>query len=61
MVVNFEFLGGEPIENLINCMNFKIDKVVYFGYHNVIEEQKARTECSQLYFILCHVMTFSQL
>ena len=44
MVVNFEFLGGEPIENLITCMNFKIDKVVYFGYHDVIEEQKARTE-----------------
>ena len=44
MVVNFEFLGGEPIENLITCMNFKVDKVVFFGYHKVIEEQKARTE-----------------
>lgn len=44
MVVNFEFLGGEPIENLITCMNFRIDKVVFFGYHDVIEEQKTRTE-----------------
>ena len=44
MVVNFEFLGGEPIENLITCMNFKVDKVVFFGYHKVMEEQKARTE-----------------
>lgn len=44
MVVNFEFLGGEPIENLITCMNFKIDKAIFFGYHFVIEEQKAKTE-----------------
>ena len=44
MVVNFEFLGGEPIENLITCMNFKVDKVVFFGYHKIIEEQKAKTE-----------------
>lgn len=44
MIVNFEFLGGEPIENIITCMNFKVDKVVFFGYHKVIEEQKAKTE-----------------
>lgn len=44
MVVNFEFLGGEPIENLITCMNFRIDKVVFFGYHEVIEKQKTRTD-----------------
>lgn len=29
MVVNFEFIGEEPIENIITCMNFKIDKVVH--------------------------------
>ena len=44
MVVNFEFLDDEPIENLITCMNFKIDRVVFFGYHKTIEEQKDRTE-----------------
>lgn len=44
MVVNFEFLGGEPIENLITCMNFRIDKVVFFGYHEMIEKQKTRTD-----------------
>ncbi|MCQ2555234.1 MAG: hypothetical protein MJ171_06250, partial [Clostridia bacterium] len=43
MVVNFEFLGGEPIENNITCMNFKVDKVVFFGYNEVIAEQKERT------------------
>ena len=44
MVVNFEFLGEEPLENIITCMNFKIGKVVFFGYHEVIEKQKAITE-----------------
>lgn len=44
MIVNFEFLDDEPIENLITCMNFKIDRVVFFGYHKTIEEQKERTE-----------------
>ena len=44
MVVNYEFLGDEPIENLITCMNFKIDKAVFFGYHDSIEKQRKTTE-----------------
>ena len=44
MVVNFEFLGNEPIENDITCMHFKIDKVVYFGYHDVIQNRRQCTE-----------------
>ena len=44
MVVNFEFLGSEPIENVITCMNFKVDKVVFFGYHETIQKQRKRTE-----------------
>ena len=44
MIVNFEFLGKEPIENVITCMNFKIDKVVFFGYEDDINELKAKTE-----------------
>lgn len=44
MNVNFEFLSSEPIENVITCMNFAIDKVVYFGYHEIIEQYKERTE-----------------
>lgn len=38
MNVNVEFLGKEPIENLITCMNFKMDKTIFFGYSEVIEE-----------------------
>lgn len=44
MVVGFEFLDNEPIENLITCMNFKMDKVVFFGYEEEIKEQKVKTE-----------------
>ena len=29
MVVNYEFLDKEPMDNLITCLNFKVDKVVY--------------------------------
>lgn len=44
MVVNFEFLGTEPIENVITCLHFKVDKVVFFGYYDVILEQREKTE-----------------
>ena len=44
MNVNFEFLGSEPIENVITCMNYQLDKVIYFGYHETIEKYKACTE-----------------
>lgn len=40
MIVNFKFLGSEPIENVITCMNFKVDEVVFFGYREVIEAQQ---------------------
>lgn len=29
MVVNYEFLDKEPMDNLITCLNFKVDKVVF--------------------------------
>ncbi len=44
MIVNFEFLGEEQIENVITCMHFKVDKVVYFGYHDTVLQQKKPTE-----------------
>ncbi len=43
MNVIFEFLSGEPIENLITSMRFRIDKAVFFGYHDTIEAWK---ECT---------------
>lgn len=44
MFVNTEFLGEEPIENVITCMHHKFDKVIFFGYQNVIQEQKGRID-----------------
>ena len=32
MVVNYEFLDKEPMDNLVTCLNFKVDKVVYLGF-----------------------------
>lgn len=43
MLVNFEFLDREPIENMITCLHYKVDKVVYFGYRDLIEEYKSIT------------------
>lgn len=40
MIVNFEFLGKEPIENVITCMNYKVDKTVFFGYNELVQSQK---------------------
>ncbi|MCR5595757.1 MAG: hypothetical protein K6G12_07910 [Lachnospiraceae bacterium] len=40
----FEFLDKEPLENVITCLNFKIDKVIFFGYKEVIDVHKKNTE-----------------
>ena len=44
MIVNVEFLVSEPIENVITSLNFKVDKTIFFGYSEVIEAEKRRTE-----------------
>lgn len=44
MVVNFELLGDEPIENVITCMHFRVDKVVFFGYYDVVQKRRKCTE-----------------
>lgn len=40
MNVEFEFLDREPLENVITCMHFKLDKVVFFGSAKEIGRQK---------------------
>lgn len=44
MIINYEFLGDEPIENVITCMNYKVDRVVFFGYDETIRRQKETTK-----------------
>ena len=43
MNVIFEFLGNEPIENLITSIHFKVDKVIFFGYQETVDELKITT------------------
>ena len=40
MNVIMELFGREPIENLITCLNFEIDKVIYFGYSDVMTSKR---------------------
>ena len=44
MVVVYEFFGNEPIENVITSMHFKVDKVVYFGYHDALQGRRESTK-----------------
>jgi len=39
--VNFEFLDEEAIENAITCLNYQMDKVIFFGEKDLIREKKA--------------------
>ena len=40
MNVNFEFLGEEPLDNVITCLDYRFDKVVFFGYEEQMQRQK---------------------
>lgn len=43
MNINIELFDKEPIENLITCLNFKLDKVVYLGYCDVMTQEAIET------------------
>lgn len=44
MYVNVEFLGSEPIENVITGMHFKMDKTIYFGYQDMLDKHRYNTD-----------------
>ena len=44
MIINFEFLDNEPIENMMTSLHFQVEKVVFFGYEDVIAEKEKVTE-----------------
>ncbi|MBQ9960480.1 MAG: hypothetical protein IJP00_01085 [Firmicutes bacterium] len=44
MIVNIEFLDKDPIENVITCLNYKVDKVIFFGSEDEISEKKESTD-----------------
>lgn len=44
MYTNIEFLDTEPIENVITALHFKVDKTIFIGYQDVVNEYKQQTE-----------------
>ena len=50
--VVIEFFDSEPLENLITCLNYEMDKVVYIGYPQTMTEKK-RQDTSESLISLC--------
>ena len=40
MFVLFEFFDTEPLENIVTCLHYKPDKVVYFGHSNIMTAEE---------------------
>ena len=58
MNINIEMFDKEPIENIITCLHFKMDKVIFFGQDDVMtDEAKAITKKALLE--KCHVSDVS--
>ena len=51
----FEFLSNESLDNVITCLNYKLDKVVFLGYQNQIDNK--RTSIDTLLKGKCQVLT----
>ena len=39
MHINIEVFDREVIENIVTCLNFKMDKVIFFGQHDTMDEE----------------------
>ena len=44
MITNFEFFDEEAIENVITCLHFKMDRVIFFGEKEMLKEHKDETK-----------------
>ncbi len=40
MVTVFKFLGREEIDNVATCINYRVDRMVYFGFNDEVMRQK---------------------
>ena len=38
--VNIEFFDEEAMENVITCLNYKMDKVIFFGYKETMTAER---------------------
>ena len=39
----FEFFDKDPLENIVTCLNYKFDRVVYFGFHSEMDKYSKDT------------------
>jgi hypothetical protein len=44
MIVNIEFLDEDLIENVITSLHYRIDKMLFFGYEDIVKEQSTNME-----------------
>lgn len=42
MNINIEVFDRETIENIITCLHFEMDKVIFFGQHDTMDEEAKR-------------------
>ena len=45
MKVDIEFFSCEPVDNLIACLNYKVDKIIIFGYEKDMSASICRNIC----------------
>lgn len=48
MNILFDFLDEDAIENIITCLEYKLDKVIYFGSNELIKLNRSRTKYALL-------------
>ena len=54
MNINIEVFDKEPIENIVTCLNYKMDKVIFFGQEDVMTVE-ARNFTKQILKDLCDI------
>lgn len=48
MNILFDFLDEDAIENIITCLEYKLEKVIYFGSNELIKLNRSRTKYALL-------------
>lgn len=54
MNILFEFFDKEPLENVVTCLKYRFDKVVFFGFDSEMDEYEKNTLEKNL-MTLCNV------
>lgn len=61
MFVNISFMGDDPLENIITCLNFNIEKIIYLGFQKTIRKNKQSVESFLRSFCSAKSTAFYQL